>query len=169
MRERFRVVVDVSLPIYLIMGKKKYSLNLNVYRNLHYRTLNNLKHQFKLVVRDLVKPIIKKTKMKTTSNSLNGYLIIYKVYKGDKRRFDIANICSVVDKFFLDALVELGYLPDDNANVVKAVVYTAGSIDKDNPRVEAKVVEFDSKSCNIHECLGYYLSDSQVDGERIEE
>lgn len=107
--------------------------------------------------------------MKTTSNSLNGYLIIYKVHKGDKRRFDIANICSVVDKFFLDALVELGYLPDDNASVVKAVVYTAGSIDKDNPRVDVKVVEFDSKSCNIHECLDYYLSDSKGDGERIKE
>ena len=65
--------------------------------------------------------------------------ITYTVFKGDRRRFDIANVCSVVDKFFCDAMVEAGKLPDDNAKVIDQVVYKYGGIDKGNPRVEIQV------------------------------
>lgn len=67
--------------------------------------------------------------------------ITYTVFKGDKRDCDIGNICSVHEKFFEDALVELGKLPDDNHNMVKEVNYRWGGIDRLNPMVEVLVEE----------------------------
>lgn len=116
-------------PIRLRMGKKMYGLNLNIFRNLHYRQLNKLKQLYGEVMKEF---ILHSPKFKTCR-------ITYTVFKGDRRKFDIANVCSVVDKFFCDAMVELGKLPDDNANVIDQVVYKYGGIDKGYPRVEIQV------------------------------
>jgi hypothetical protein len=51
----------------------------------------------------------------------------------------VANICSVVDKFFSDALVNLGYIADDNYQHVLGVQYLFGSVDSKNPRVEVTI------------------------------
>jgi hypothetical protein len=65
--------------------------------------------------------------------------LTYTLYPKTKRLCDIANVCSVVDKFFCDALVNIGKLPDDNYEYLKNITYTFGSIDKDNPRVTVKI------------------------------
>ena len=65
----------------------------------------------------------------------------YTVYKGDKRNCDIGNICSVHEKFFEDALVELGKLPDDNHNMITKVTYEWGGIDKLSPSVMIMIEE----------------------------
>lgn len=132
--------ISLELPITIPYGKRRYSVNLNIYRNLHFRVLNSLKKKYK----EVVKVALKKTKVtKSTIKKLggNGCVIVYEVHKGDKRRYDVANICSVVDKFFCDSLVELGYLPEDNAKIVRAVLYMDGDIDKSNPRVDVRVLE----------------------------
>jgi hypothetical protein len=71
---------------------------------------------------------------------------LYRVYAGSKRSFDLGNICSVHEKFFEDAFVELGKLPDDNINYIPLVIYLGCGIDKDNPRVEIDVMEISDKS-----------------------
>ena len=109
-----------------ISTRKKHILNLNTFRNTHYRVLNNAKISYKET-------------MKSKILNLKDYkklLIIYKVFKGDRRRFDIGNILSIHQKFFEDALVELGKLPDDKASNIPMVVYLNGGIDVENPRVE---------------------------------
>ena len=109
-----------------ISTRKKHILNLNTFRNTHYRVLNNAKISYKET-------------MKSKILNLKDYkklLIIYKVFKGDRRRFDFGNILSIHHKFFEDALVELGKLPDDKASNIPMVVYLNGGIDVENPRVE---------------------------------
>lgn len=77
--------------------------------------------------------------MKTQIEQLpvfNKVSITYTVFFGSKRKTDISNVCSIVDKYFCDALVELGKLPDDNYDYIKEITYKFGGIDKNNPRVE---------------------------------
>lgn len=122
----------LTSPLQIFVGKKKVILNLNNYRNLHYRTLNNAK-------------IIYKHYMEHQINKLPQLVpplrITYTVFKGDKRTCDIGNICSVHQKFFEDALVECGRIRDDNHILIPEVVYRWGGIDKLNPCVEILIEE----------------------------
>lgn len=63
------------------------------------------------------------------------------IYPKTKRKFDVGNIGSITEKFFADALVELGKLPDDNYEHLPAVAYTFGNVDKINPRIEIQIHE----------------------------
>jgi hypothetical protein len=87
------------------------------------------------------------------SPSYNRVACIYTVYPPNKRLFDIGNVCCIHQKFFEDALVELGKLPDDNYNYIPLTIYRFGGIDAANPRVDVEIVNFDKegveKICNI--------------------
>ena len=76
-------------------------------------------------------------------------LCLYKVYAGSKRSFDLGNVCSVHEKFFEDAFVELGKLEDDNIDFIPLVIYMGCGIDKENPRVEVEVMELNKTSLSI--------------------
>lgn len=119
-------------PLCIFVGKKKVYLNLNEYRVLHYRTLNTAKVNYKLALSNQIRKIPKLTP---------PIKITYTVFKGDKRNCDVGNICSIHQKFFEDALVELGKLPDDNHNNIPVVEYRWGGVDKLNPCVEIMVEE----------------------------
>lgn len=122
MKEFYRV----DSPLKLQQTKKKnFILNLNHYRNTHYRVLNNMK----ILYKQKMKPQI------ATLPVFNRIIILFKVYPATRAKFDIANVCSVHDKFFCDALVEEGKLPDDNFEHITEVRYVMGNVDKDNPRV----------------------------------
>lgn len=121
--------MEVDLPIGIKIGRKNYALNLNIYRNAHYQTLNKMKIEFSKVI----EPELMKLP------SFKSIDLTYTLYPKTKRLCDIANVCSIVDKFFCDALVNIGKLPDDNYEYLKNITYTFGSIDKDNPRVTVKI------------------------------
>lgn len=121
-----------SSPLQIFVGKRKFILNLNNYRNTHYRVLNNAKVTYKMIMK---KQIEKLPKLQPPIQ------ITYTVFKGDKRNCDIGNICSIHQKFFEDALVELGKLPDDNHNMIKRSIFEWGGIDKLSPAVEIMIEE----------------------------
>lgn len=106
-------------------------LNLNEYRNAPYFKLNQAKIAFKqdINVNYQISQLPK----------LNKVRLVYIVYFDRNALFDVANVCSVVDKFFSDALVEAGKLEDDNYHYVTEVIYKFGGIDKVNPRVEVEI------------------------------
>jgi hypothetical protein len=109
---------EFILPLSVILPRKtkedkKIMLNLNVYRNLHHAINNQVKQLFLPIEWYLFKA----GKIK----------ISYKIQKKTKRKFDTMNIISVVDKFFLDWLVKMQYIPDDTFNNV-----SYGSIDGKN-------------------------------------
>lgn len=108
---------------------KKIILNLNNYRNLHYRISNDAKIQYK---KDLKIDSIEK---------FSCCELEYKYFHGNNRPVDLSNPCSVIDKFACDALTELGFWKDDNINHIKKVTYVWGGVDKDNPRCELTINE----------------------------
>ena len=103
---------------------------MNGYRNWQFHQNNDYKIRFK----EQVLPLIPDVRYKEIK-------IEYKVFFKTKRVTDVANVCSVVDKFFSDTLVSSGVVEDDNYLFLKKVVYEFGGIDKDNPRVEATITE----------------------------
>lgn len=52
---------------------------------------------------------------------------------------DTGNVCSIHQKFFEDALTELGILTDDNYKVVQKSEFEFGSVCRDKPRVDIHV------------------------------
>lgn len=122
----------ITLPLFIETGikkKRKFYLNLNIYRNAHHHILNNAKIAFKAMVINQINKL----------PVMGRITMTFKVFPGSKRLLDIPNICSVVDKFFTDALVEAGKIEDDNYTVVPRIIYEYGEIDKENPRVEVTI------------------------------
>lgn len=109
---------------------KKFALNLNAYRNAHFHVLNKVKILFKELVKTQVEDIPK----------LEGKIsLTYTVFPKTRVKLDVSNICSIADKFFSDALVELGKLDDDNFEHIPTIRYVYGKVDKENPRIEVLI------------------------------
>lgn len=102
-------------------------LNMNVYRNTHYRILNIVKARYVDVMEEQINKIDK---------ILPPIELIYTYHPGSNRSCDVTNVCSIHSKFFLDSLVELGKLEDDNYKFVPKEIFRIGNVDKENPRVE---------------------------------
>jgi hypothetical protein len=128
-------------PLKVLATKLKgWILNLNQYRNTHFRTLNTVKINYKLAMSEQI----------NRSPSYNRVACIYTVYPKDRRSFDLGNVCCIHQKFFEDALVELGKLPDDNYNYIPTVIYQFGGIDANNPRVDVEVIELGDKVLELN-------------------
>lgn len=121
--------LKMQVPIYIKVGKKNYSLNLNVYRNMHHHVSNNIKQQFKNVVG-----------WSLIGRKFNKIEIEYTVFPKVNRPYDVSNICAIVDKFFSDALVSVGAIEDDNFNFIPKVTYKWGGHCKENPRCEVRII-----------------------------
>lgn len=127
--------IKVTLPISILSGKKKirkYHLNLNQYRNWHFQVSNNIKKQFKQEVKGFL------------DFSFYGKIQIeYTYFAPDARVRDLMNYITVVDKFFQDALVEEGCIDSDDTNTVVKIISIYGGVDRGNPRMEAKIKNYD--------------------------
>ena len=126
------MIISLPLEVY-ISPKKKFILNLNNYRNAHFRVLAKAK---KIYTENLLWEL--KTAPKFEMVSLR-----YRYYHHNKGKIDISNPCSIIDKFACDALVKAGVLPEDNYNHVVRVVYEWGGVDKENPRCELSIIEIE--------------------------
>lgn len=120
----------LELPITIKVGRKNFALNLNFYRNAHYQTLNRMKGEFGSEISELI----------STLPTFKWVNLTYTLYPKTRRLCDVSNICSIVDKFFCDALVNQGKLEDDNYQIVKQVTYKFGQVDKENPRVTVELI-----------------------------
>ena len=121
----------ITCPLYTqVSKKKKFYFNLNVYRNAPYHLLNAVKIAFKEAIEDQLRKL---PRFRTIE-------LVFTVFPATLREFDVSNICSVVDKFFSDALVEFGKLPDDNFKHLLSVKYRYGELDRENPRVDVEII-----------------------------
>ena len=120
------IIDNISLR-YKKNKKSFQSLNLNSYRNNHHHLNDSLKKQFDTAFHELLaccdfvfpEPPIE---------------LIYTIYRRDKRRVDLANMGSVIDKYASDSLVNCGFIDDDNTDIIKCVRFVDGGIDKQHPR-----------------------------------
>lgn len=123
-----------SVPLRVKVSKKKYFiLNLNNYRNAHHRVTNTAKRNFHDIVYNLGLPRVRYDKIH----------VRYKIYPPTNRLYDGNNVISIIDKFLMDALVNLSVVPDDNIKHVICPYWEHSGKDKDNPRVEVEVYNVD--------------------------
>ena len=109
-----------------------FSLNLNQYRNAHYQVLNSAKRSYKSLMFAQIQALPELDKISLT----------YTLYPKDRRICDLDNMLAVQCKFFQDALVELGRLPEDNIHHIRAIDFRYGEVDKDDPRVEIEIESY---------------------------
>lgn len=112
---------------------KLFTIGMNQYRNAHYQVLNKVKIEYKNIMKEQILKLPEFSKVS----------IDYTLYPRTKHLCDISNILSIHDKFFCDALVELGKLPEDNYLFVPRVVFNIGHIDSNNSRVEIKLIDYE--------------------------
>ena len=113
---------EVRLPMRIsTSSRKKTALNLNVYRNLHFRSLNSLKNKFHRLSEKLLKDI----------PPLGRIRLHYSIHPKSKRRLDIMNFGSVVDKFFSDCLTEYGIIKDDDFTQLDFASFGFGGLAKE--------------------------------------
>ena len=124
---------------FVMVGRKKFALNLNTYRNAHFHVLNQAKKQF--MVSLFVEHI------DFLNHKFQGVKITYTIIPHNKVMFDTQNVLSIVDKFFCDALVESGIIPDDNYNYVSYGAPELGDIVKNNCKKIICKCEFFSVLC----------------------
>ena len=134
--------MKVVLPLYVDLPRvrtkpKRVWLNLNTYRNAPYQLLNDMKVNYKQGIT-------------TSLLALHGNMLsqdqpielTYTVFPKTRRKFDLSNVLSIVQKFTDDALVDLGLIKDDDYTIVRSVIYRFGEVDKENPRVELEIDEY---------------------------
>ena len=128
--------MKIISPLFITIPRKtkkdrKVYINLNTYRNLHY----------------LVEGMSKKIYCELMVEQLKGVVlhppieITFTLFKGSNRKIDRSNILSITEKYFCDALVHYGAIPDDNDLFIKATHYKTGGIDPKNGRVEIIIKE----------------------------
>ena len=116
------------MPLHFVICKKKHHLNLNKYRNNHFQLNNKLKAMYS----DLA--CAKMFRYKNKNHSKIELTFTY--YKPTKAIRDRANILSIHEKYFCDALTRMRFIPDDNDMYIQSSHYYSGGVDRDNPRVE---------------------------------
>ncbi len=133
--------MKIKLPLNWTIGKKKINLSMNTYRNMHYQVSSKLKRTVSdyLLRYDLPK--------------YNKIAVKYIVFFKDKRKRDLMNFVSVVDKFVLDHLVKIGSLEDDTYNYVSCYSVEFGGFSDEN-YIEMQITELRAKphcgNCKEH-------------------
>lgn len=120
----------IGVPITIPISKNKsFSLNLNQYRNAHHQTLNKAKVNFKELVTPWLDNLPRMEKVNLT----------YTLFVGTRQLVDVANVCSIVDKFFSDTLVSAGVIEDDNYQFIPSSLSRFGGFEKGLARVEITI------------------------------
>lgn len=130
------MVHKIISPLHVTIPRKtkkdrRIALNMNVYRNLHHSVNGQAKKLYLEQVREQLECLQIQTPVEIT----------YKVFKPTKRILDKMNVVSVVSKFLLDAITELGCWEDDNDLYIKTEKILPTEIDRINPRVEVTIKE----------------------------
>lgn len=128
--------IKLILPLYIEIPRKtkkdkKWILNMNNYRNTHYRVCNEAKIAYSKLIAELVDEVYKFEKCK----------LEFKYFHKNKGRVDKSNPCSVIEKFACDALTELGFWDDDDSSRIPETLYLWGGVSPENPRCELTITE----------------------------
>ena len=110
---------------------KKFALNMNIYRNAYHHQLNQAKKIYKEIMAPQIEALPEFEKLD---------MVEFQLFPATARKCDVGNICCVHDKFFMDAVVEFGKLPDDNYEYVPSIHYNYQEIDRVNPRVNIVLI-----------------------------
>ena len=129
-------MIKLTSPLFVMLPRKtmkdkKVHLNFNTMKNQHYLVYNQAKQLYKAEMAEQLKGV----KFEKPID------IKYTFYKGSNRRVDRNNFIFIIDKFFCDALTELGCIPDDNDDFIHCTHNYSGGLDRENPRVDIEIIE----------------------------
>lgn len=132
---KFSIISPLKVCYYTTKGgdKRWFVMNLNQYRNTHYRVLHVAKEEYSLLMK------LKVQHLPTFTNPIH---IHYKVFVSSAVKSDVMNWVAVIDKFFQDVLVREHKLLDDNYTYVPKVTCEFGGIDRKSPRLEIEIEEY---------------------------
>lgn len=127
--------MTLTLPIYYTQefktkASKTSLVGMNLYRNAHFFLQNNLKKHFTTLVSEQLPEI---------STKIGKFTVEYYLYYKSPV-CDGSNIIALIEKFLLDALQENNGIENDNVNYHTGSTWTVVSQDKENPRVEIKII-----------------------------
>lgn len=156
-------VFKIKLPMRVkTSSKKKQALNLNVYRNLHHRSLHAQKTKFEKIAKKLLQGI----------PPLGVITLHYEVCPESKRRLDIMNVGSIVDKYFSDALTHEGIIEDDDYKHIPKVTFDFGGLHPEEhvlvtiteiePRKENKPMRVLLDKFDVEKALTAYVSSLNI-------
>ena len=156
-------MIQISLPLSVVTYKpktakgkiKKWILNLNSYRNAHYRVLSLAKKEYHKLVASL---------LRGRGKLPEQVFLIYVYHHGNRRRIDHVNPCSVISKFTEDAITELGLWEDDDSKNVVGHLFLAGEVDKENPRCDLLIVPWKE----LKESLTSILKTAGIESSELE-
>jgi len=106
-------------------------MNLNIYRNLHFRKLSYQKSAFHKKVHPLLRGLPK----------LGKVSLHYEIHPKSEGRLDTMNVGSIVDKYFSDTLVEAGVILDDDYKNVVFNSFSFGCVCPKDPHVLVTITE----------------------------
>ena len=112
-------------------AKKMFVLNMNIYRNSHFRTLAKTKKLYGELMAEQVRALPKMEKV----------ILHYQLYPKSHRLTDLDNVCSIHAKYIQDCLVYWERIPEDNYKFVIGSTQEMGVVDKINPRMEVRIEE----------------------------
>jgi len=121
----------LTLPIYWDKGNKTILLSMNWYRNAHFYEQNKAKQHFHQLIAQQI------TNLSSISNMFTVDLSLF--YKNPN--CDTSNVCSMIEKFTLDALQEFNIITNDNVKFHMGSCYRVAGQDKVNPRCEVSIKE----------------------------
>ena len=141
--------MKLILPLSVTMPRKTkddrvWILNLNSYRNTHFQILNKAKAIYSEWIKAFV-PFYGDTECVSEHMIAPPYRFVYTVFPATARKFDLANVLPIIQKFTDDTLIELGIISDDSWKVIKAIDYRFGHIDKEYPRAELEIFHWEEK------------------------
>lgn len=130
--------MKIILPLSIVLPRKTkadkvFTLNLNIYRNTHHMILAQAKTEWKKIVH--ISTINRNHKLRGTK-----FRFIYTIHPASKRKFDLGNVCSIIQKFTDDALIDLGIIPDDSYKIIPSIEYKIGNITENYPHCELEII-----------------------------
>lgn len=123
----------ITMPLFVMIGKKKRVkkvINLNYYRNYHFRVNHQVKKAYQEIVAQRTAHIPKLEKIR----------LEFTLFKKSRVQKDKANFLSIHEKFFCDSLTQTGILDDDTDDYIIEQHYKPSLIDKNYPRVEINII-----------------------------
>lgn len=126
------ITYKCTSPVWVMIPRKtkenkKFRLNMNAFVNYHRFDLNKCK----ILYNDLMRP-----QLADMPQCVEIENITYKYFKQSNRKMDRANVLSIVEKFFCDALVYHNKIADDNDLIIKSTTYMTGGINRVEPYVD---------------------------------
>lgn len=121
------IVVDIPRKT---KPPKRMRLNMNAFVNYHRFDLNKIKITYNILMRDQL------VSMPQCAQIEN---ITYQYFKPSNRKIDRANVLSIIEKFFCDALVYHRKIEDDNDTIIKSTTYVTGGVNPQDPHVLIKI------------------------------